>query len=392
MRIALDLDGVICQLRKSKQHYSELEPVLGAVEKIRALRAEGHYIIISTARHMNTCNGNASRVVARQGLITLDWLKRHNSEYDEFHFGKPYAHLYIDDNALRFASWDQINVSILPHSTEERLAAVSERSATKTRQTTVIMPMAGRGTRFRNSRFVDKKGDPPKPLIHVAGQPMIWWALQSLKGIAVAKIIFVVLEEHEEKFGITEQLQQLGSSCLTDEVPIEVVIQKDFVEGQLCSVLEARDYIPVDTGILIMSVDTLVDSDLGWHIHTHDDACAGLISVADLPGDHWSFARVDSTGQVIDVAEKKRISNHASTGMYYFAQGREFLAAAEEMIASQEKTHGEYYVMPVYKHFVQRQQRVELSMARTIWELGTPDSLEKFITHLRATFLYSFEI
>ena len=73
---------------------------------------------------MKTCEGNVGQVIARQGAVTLDWLARHGIEYDEFHFGKPHADVYIDDNALRFDGWDSIAAdgSSLPASAEKRLA------------------------------------------------------------------------------------------------------------------------------------------------------------------------------------------------------------------------------------------------------------------------------
>jgi capsule biosynthesis phosphatase len=120
VRICIDLDGVICQLRAPDQTYGELEPVPGAVERVRDLRAAGHYVIIQTARHMKTCEGNVGKVIARQGLVTLEWLDRHGVEYDELIFGKPHADVYVDDNALRFESWDEIAAdgSSLPASRE----------------------------------------------------------------------------------------------------------------------------------------------------------------------------------------------------------------------------------------------------------------------------------
>ena len=108
MRICIDLDGVICPLRDPDQSYAELEPVPGAVAKLRELREAGHYVILLTARHMKTCEGNVGQVVARQGLTTLAWLERHGIDYDELHFGKPHADVYLDDNAVRFESWDEI--------------------------------------------------------------------------------------------------------------------------------------------------------------------------------------------------------------------------------------------------------------------------------------------
>ena len=45
-------------------------------------------------------------------------------EFDEIHFGKPHADVYIDDNALRFESWESIrgDGESLPHSHEQQLA------------------------------------------------------------------------------------------------------------------------------------------------------------------------------------------------------------------------------------------------------------------------------
>jgi capsule biosynthesis phosphatase len=128
MRLCIDLDGVVCELRKEGQAYADLQPVPGAAEKLGALRQAGHYVILLTARHMKTCSGNVGMVIARQGKVTLDWLDRHAIEYDEIHFGKPHADIYIDDNALRFESWEKIAAdgANLPVSAETRAKAERE--------------------------------------------------------------------------------------------------------------------------------------------------------------------------------------------------------------------------------------------------------------------------
>lgn len=108
-RICIDIDGVICEIKQPHETYADVKPIKNVAEKISALRKNGHYIILCTARHMKTCNGNVALVTSRIGKITLDWLEKHGIEYDEIQFGKPYAHVYIDDNAFRFSDWDSIN-------------------------------------------------------------------------------------------------------------------------------------------------------------------------------------------------------------------------------------------------------------------------------------------
>ncbi|MDR3681756.1 MAG: hypothetical protein P4L41_17440 [Flavipsychrobacter sp.] len=121
-RICIDLDGVICDFKKEGETYADVRPIPGAIEKLKELRANGHYLIIHTARHMKTCEGNVGRVISKVGAVTLQWLADHNVEYDEIYFGKPWAEVYIDDNALRFANWQNIegNGSNLPRSTESK--------------------------------------------------------------------------------------------------------------------------------------------------------------------------------------------------------------------------------------------------------------------------------
>ena len=108
MKICLDIDGVLCELRRPEQSYAEVQPLPGAVEKMKALKAAGHYLILCTARHMATCGSNTGLAVARQGKTLMDWLARHEIPHDELWFGKPHADVYIDDNAFRFNGWNEI--------------------------------------------------------------------------------------------------------------------------------------------------------------------------------------------------------------------------------------------------------------------------------------------
>jgi capsule biosynthesis phosphatase len=121
MRICIDLDGVIAEIKKENETYADVKPVKSAVEKIKKLKENGHYIIIYTARHMKTCDGNVYKAISKIGLITLEWLKKYDIPYDEIVFGKPWADIYIDDNGFRFKSWDEIkdDGSNLPISTEK---------------------------------------------------------------------------------------------------------------------------------------------------------------------------------------------------------------------------------------------------------------------------------
>jgi capsule biosynthesis phosphatase len=120
MKIVIDLDGTICELKSPDQPYEDLKPMPGAVEKIAQMRSQGHYIIIQTARNMGSCESNLGKVMKNVGLVTLEWLKKYAIEYDEIYFGKPNGHVYIDDRALRYETWDGITADVLQKAAEER--------------------------------------------------------------------------------------------------------------------------------------------------------------------------------------------------------------------------------------------------------------------------------
>lgn len=234
----------------------------------------------------------------------------------------------------------------------------------------IIIPMAGRGSRFAQSSY-----NHPKPLIDVLGRPMFTWALKSISNIEYSELIFIALKEHEHIYNVT----QLIDSYV--DVSYKLVLLDNVTDGQLCTVLTAKKYIDNNEDILIIASDTVIKTDLTKDIMRYGNQLEGLISVLKLPGEQWSFARSDSDGKVIQVAEKNRISDWASTGMYYFKNGSRFVKEAELMILNEEKTRGEYYIMPVYQKLINSGMDIRISIAENMWDMGTPEGLAHFINN-----------
>jgi len=233
--------------------------------------------------------------------------------------------------------------------------------------------MAGRGTRFSGPESAGL----PKPLIQIAGRPMVAWALESIRDIPRSRIVFVALHQHEEQFQVSRTLRQwAGQDTIVHLIP-------SVTEGQLCTVLEAREFIDTDEDVLIASSDTVVVSRLGDDIAHRPGQRAGIISVAELPGDSWSFARLGEDGAVVEVAEKKRISPLCSTGLYYFASGKELVREGQAMVQREERTRAEFYVIPLYQALIDQGRRVEVSLASDVCDMGTPDAACRFEEWIR---------
>ncbi|MFO0838873.1 MAG: hypothetical protein U1D55_10125 [Phycisphaerae bacterium] len=92
MTVMIDLDGVVCSEERTFER-ALAKPLEGAREALQALKAAGHTIVIYTARGW------------QEYRMTKQWLDDHGMVYDGIHMGKPIAHVWIDDRALRFTNW-----------------------------------------------------------------------------------------------------------------------------------------------------------------------------------------------------------------------------------------------------------------------------------------------
>jgi len=92
VRIAIDFDGTIHQHTPGQKPKFQ-DAVPGAVVSIKALREEGHEVIVYTAREDLAGIREWLRV---RGLGDLEVTNR-----------KPLAWRYVDDRAIRFEDWDQ---------------------------------------------------------------------------------------------------------------------------------------------------------------------------------------------------------------------------------------------------------------------------------------------
>ena len=235
----------------------------------------------------------------------------------------------------------------------------------------IVVPMAGRGSRFQVAGYGD-----PKPLLPVHGVPMIELVISNLRPVKRQhRFVFLVLQEHLDLFGLADRLTDWAPGCVV--VPVDRV-----TEGAACTVLLARQWIDNDDGLMIANCDQWIDFDIDQYL----DAQAGLdglIMTMQASGTKWSYVSVDDAGLVDAVAEKQPISDQATVGIYNFSRGRDFVSAADAMIAARQMVNGEYYVAPVYQPFVERGGRVGVfsigAVDAGMYGLGTPEDLERFL-------------
>lgn len=226
----------------------------------------------------------------------------------------------------------------------------------------VVIPMAGEGSRFKTAGYTI-----PKPFIPVHGKPMYKWVLDNVTGHWPLVFHLMVRKEHVSYY-----------KDVPENVHLHVVDR--LTEGAACTVLLVKELISTADPLLIVNSDQWLD----WDVDRFLDAAlnssfAGTIStfyqpvVTDL---RWSYAAVDCDGLVSRVAEKEFIGPHATTGIYFWQHGADFVAAAEAMIAAGVRINGEFYVCPVY-NFAAGAKRI--MNCKRMWGLGVPADLELFL-------------
>jgi NDP-sugar pyrophosphorylase family protein len=235
----------------------------------------------------------------------------------------------------------------------------------------IVVPMAGRGSRFAEAGFAL-----PKPLIPVHGVPMIRVVIENLKPQRPHRFIFLCLQEHLERYQVAERLREWLPDCVV--VPVDRV-----TEGAACTVLLAREWIDSPAPLMIANSDQWVEADINAYLAALDTTDAdGLIMTMWADHPKWSYIRLDAAGNTLELVEKEVVSNEATVGIYNFRHGADFVWAAERMIAENRRVNGEFYVAPAYNLLIEEGRRiVYYNVGREyagMYGMGIPSDLEKF--------------
>lgn len=236
---------------------------------------------------------------------------------------------------------------------------------------TIVIPMAGNGSRFAKVGYVD-----PKPLIPVHGKPMISWVVDNLR-VPNAKFVFVIRPDYPES--CRSHLEAIAPGC-------SIITVDRVTEGAACTVLLAKDIINNETPLLIANSDQYIEFDVQDFVHSFEESGAdGKISTFDGERNpKWSYAAV-TNGYVTEVREKDPFSDHATTGVYMWKHGSDFVRFAEQMIRKNIRVNNEFYTVPVYNEAIAAGMKVTVSDCTKMWGLGVPEDLEYFLTNFKVS-------
>jgi dTDP-glucose pyrophosphorylase len=236
----------------------------------------------------------------------------------------------------------------------------------------VVITMAGRG-----SRFYDAGYKVPKYEITAHGRSLFEWSLLSLENFLTpqSRLIFVCLQENMASSFILGITKTLGIS------EVHIIELKELTDGQATSAYLSRDLWNPEWPLLIYNIDTYVNPRAikPADIRPGSD---GWVPCFQVSGDHWSFVKLGEDGWAVDLAEKQRISDYASIGLYYFNRAGQYVDLYERFFReSKNLVRGEKYVAPLYRQLLADGGKVSLSdlPISDVHVLGTPAELDQFI-------------
>ena len=238
----------------------------------------------------------------------------------------------------------------------------------------IVVPMGGEGRQFAERGYTF-----PKPLVEVAGQPLIEIVVKNLTPSCPHQFVFVCRQEHVQNFALADVLKLVAPGC-------RIVTMAKPTAGALCSVLLGMEYLQHEDELLIANADQWVDTPIDGFLATaRVSDWDGAIMTFPNTHPRWSYARTEGE-LVVAVAEKQPISRNATAGLYYFRRGVDFVRGAERMLFKKASFSGEFYVAPVFNELILAGKRVGIFPieASQMHGLGTPEEVERFQAHAYA--------
>ena len=190
-----------------------------------------------------------------------------------------------------------------------------------------IIPVAGAGTRLRPLTYTQ-----PKPLIPIAGRPIISFIIDKLSDVGIRDFIFIIgyLGEKIKNY-VEKTYPELNKVFVTQQERL----------GSAHAVWVAKEHLAPKDEVFIFFGDTIVDADFQSMVN-HPNSCLGVKKVQSP----WDFGIVEygRDGSIRSLAEKPRIpkSDLALVGIYKIREVAEMLDAIEYNMVNDVKTNGEY--------------------------------------------------
>jgi glucose-1-phosphate thymidylyltransferase len=234
-----------------------------------------------------------------------------------------------------------------------------------------VIPLAGKGSRLRPHTH-----HTPKPLLKVAGKPVLAYILDDLREIGVEEMVFIVghLRETMEAW-IEEEYPEIRGHYVLQEIQ----------DGTAGAVGLAEPFI--DDELLIVFADAVLEVDYGL-VKSLDSKYAGVIWAKEVE-DYQRFGVIVTAddGTMTRIVEKPKdpVSKLANIGLYYIRDHELLYEGIRETLDAPPGPSGEFYLTDAFQYMVDHGSKILTAPVRGWWDAGKPETLLETNAHLVAT-------
>ncbi len=229
----------------------------------------------------------------------------------------------------------------------------------------VIIPAAGAGKRLFPHTYTK-----PKPMVYIAGKPIIGHILERMRDIEPEEIIMIVGYKKE-------QIMSYVDKNYSRAFNIRYIDQAEQL-GLGHSIYSARDAIG-DSEILIALGDMIFKAGYSefFKYHVTNGECSGSIGVREVDNPK-KYGIVELEGKYIKRLEEKPAkprSNLGIAGVYFIRDTPVLLSILEAMIKNDMRTRGEYQLTDALQELVNRGHRLKTFPVSSWYDCGHSESL-----------------
>ncbi len=225
----------------------------------------------------------------------------------------------------------------------------------------VVIPLAGYGTRLRPHTYTK-----PKPLINVAGKPVLGHLLDKLSELEVSEYIFIVGH-------LGDQIADYISNYYP--VPAHYVEQREML-GQSHAIYLAKEHLNTDEPVFVVFGDHIFETDFDLIKNPQSDAVIYVKEVEDPR--RYGVVMMNEQGHIIKFVEKPENppSRLAVIGLYYINSGKKLVDALDWQInVAHRKTKNEYYIADALQHLVDSGMTFLPETVSNWLDCGNPDAV-----------------
>ncbi|NLL28279.1 MAG: NTP transferase domain-containing protein [Bacteroidales bacterium] len=203
----------------------------------------------------------------------------------------------------------------------------------------IIIPMAGMGKRMRPHTLTV-----PKPLINIAGKPIVQRLVEGLKTLVnekIEEIAFVIGDFGKE---VEEQLLEIAKGVGSKG---KIYYQNQAL-GTAHAIYCANESI--SGKVIVAFADTLFHT-----THKMDTSKDGIIWVHNVEDPSaFGVVKTNEVGEVVNFVEKPKtpVSNQAIVGVYYFKNGELLSSEIKKLIDNKIVVNGEYQLTDVLENMM----------------------------------------